>query len=174
MANPIAPQEGSVNARRLPYLIDPDNPGVAYLPVGSGALDMGAGRTPGAVPGALGWGIGSDGIPLQHHAIDTFVPFDLGAVTTEQLAWAPTTGRAVRLLAVLILSSVATIVDVIDGTGGVPILTIPLAAGVPFYLPLGDVGIPSAVANNGIYLVSSASADLAGTLMGCEDSVGGS
>jgi hypothetical protein len=46
MPNPVAPVEGG--SRRIPFLIDPDNPGVAYLQAGEGGIDMGAGRTDGA------------------------------------------------------------------------------------------------------------------------------
>lgn len=46
MANPLAPLEG--DGRRIPFLIDPDNPGTAYLAAGEGGIDMGIGRTEGA------------------------------------------------------------------------------------------------------------------------------
>jgi len=44
--NPNAPVEGT--GRRIPFIVDPDNPGVAYLTAGEGGIDMGAGRTDGA------------------------------------------------------------------------------------------------------------------------------
>lgn len=46
MPNPNAPTEGT--GRRIPFVVDPDNPGVAYLQAGEGGIDMGAGRTDGA------------------------------------------------------------------------------------------------------------------------------
>lgn len=46
MPNPLAPTEGS--GRRIPFIVDPDNPGTAYLVAGEGGIDMGAGRTEGA------------------------------------------------------------------------------------------------------------------------------
>jgi hypothetical protein len=46
MPNPNAPTEGA--GRRIPFIVDPDNPGVAYLAAGEGGIDMGAGRTDGA------------------------------------------------------------------------------------------------------------------------------
>jgi hypothetical protein len=46
MPNPLAPTEGA--GRRIPFIVDPDNPGVAYLQAGEGGIDMGAGRTDGA------------------------------------------------------------------------------------------------------------------------------
>jgi hypothetical protein len=51
MSNPTAPTEGG--GRRIPFLVDPDNPGNAYLPAGKGGLDMGAGRTEGAATYAV-------------------------------------------------------------------------------------------------------------------------
>jgi hypothetical protein len=167
MPNPIAPVEGG--SRRIPFLIDPDNPGVAYLPVGSGALDMGAGRTLGAVPGALGWSLGSDGVPLQHHAADTFTPVDLSAVTTEQAAWDPTAGKKFRLLGIHLVASVGTTIALLDGTAGATIFTIGAAAGVAFTLDLGPIGILSATADKVLFLTSSVEADIAGTLWGCEE-----
>ena len=46
MPNPNAPVEGT--GRRIPFVVDPDNPGTAYLQAGEGGIDMGAGRTDGA------------------------------------------------------------------------------------------------------------------------------
>jgi hypothetical protein len=43
MPNPPAPVDGQ--SRRVPFLVDPDNPGTAYLAAGEGGIDMGAGRT---------------------------------------------------------------------------------------------------------------------------------
>jgi hypothetical protein len=166
MANPTAPTEGG--ARRIPFLVDPANPGDPFLPVGSGNLSMGAGRTPGAVPGALGWGLGSDGVPLQHHVADRFVPFALTAVTTEQLAWTPGTGKKVRLLAIHLKASVETTIAILDGTGGSTLYTVGAEAGKTITIPLGPIGILSALADNALYITSSAEADLAGTLSGCE------
>jgi hypothetical protein len=167
MANPIAPTDG--DARRIPFLVDPANPGVPYLAVGSGAISMGAGRTLGAVPGALGWGLGSDGVPLQHHVADKFVPFALTAVTTEQLAWTPGTGKKVRLLAIHLKASVETTIAILDGTGGSTMYTVGAEAGKTITLPLGPIGVLSALADNVLYLTSSAEADIAGTLSGCEE-----
>ena len=41
MPNPIAPNEGS--GRRIPFLVDPNNTGVAFLQAGEGAFVMGGG-----------------------------------------------------------------------------------------------------------------------------------
>jgi len=46
MPNPNAPTEGT--GRRIPFVVDPDNAGTAYLQAGEGGIDMGAGRTEGA------------------------------------------------------------------------------------------------------------------------------
>jgi len=51
MANPTAPTEGG--SRRIPFLVDPDNPGTAYLAAGKGGMDMGAGQTEGAAAYAI-------------------------------------------------------------------------------------------------------------------------
>lgn len=168
MANPAAPVEGGT--RRIPFLIDPANPGVAYLAVGSGAIVMGAGLTPGAVPGALGWGLGSDGVPLQHHVADRFVPFALTAVTTQQLVWTPASGKKFRLLGIHLKASVATTIAILDGTGGTTILTIGAGAASPEVLTLGPIGILSGAANRAVYVTSSASAGIVGTAFGCEES----
>jgi hypothetical protein len=167
MPNPVAPTEGG--SRRIPFLIDPANPGVAYLAVGSGAISMGAGRTPGAVPGALGWGLGSAGVPLQHHVADRFVPFALTAVTTEQLAWTPGTGKKVRLLAIHLKATVETTIAILDGTGGSTLYTVGAEVGKTITIPLGPIGVLSGLADNALYLTSSAEADIAGTLSGCEE-----
>ena len=167
MANPVAPTEGGT--RRIPFLVDPANPGDPFLPIGSGAIGMGAGRTLGAVQGALAWGLGSDGVPLQHHVADTFVPFDLSAVTTEQLAWTPDTGKKVRLLAIHLKATVETTVAILDGSGGDPLYTVGAPAGLPVTIPLGPIGAVSALADNAVYITSSAEADIAGTLSGCEE-----
>jgi hypothetical protein len=46
MPNPTAPTEGA--GRKIPFLVDPANPGTAYLAAGEGGIDMGVGRTEGA------------------------------------------------------------------------------------------------------------------------------
>lgn len=46
MPNPLAPTEGS--GRRVPFTVDPQSPGTAYLAAGRGGIAMGAGRTEGA------------------------------------------------------------------------------------------------------------------------------
>jgi hypothetical protein len=46
MPNPLAPTDSA--GRRIPFVVDPDNPGTAYLAAGEGGIDMGAGRTEGA------------------------------------------------------------------------------------------------------------------------------
>ena len=51
MPNPLAPVEGS--NRRIPFMVDPDNPGVAYLTAGRGGIDMGVDRTEGAAAYSL-------------------------------------------------------------------------------------------------------------------------
>jgi hypothetical protein len=51
MPNPLAPTEGG--ARRIPFIVDPDNPGTAYLAAGKGGMDMGSGRTEGAAAYAI-------------------------------------------------------------------------------------------------------------------------
>ena len=51
MPNPLAPVEGS--NRRIPFMVDPDNPGVPYLAAGRGGIDMGVDRTEGAAAYSL-------------------------------------------------------------------------------------------------------------------------
>jgi hypothetical protein len=55
MPNPSAPVEGA--GRRIPFLVDPANPGTAYLAAGEGAIDMGTGRTDAAAALIAGRGI---------------------------------------------------------------------------------------------------------------------
>ena len=167
MPNPFAPTEGGT--RRIPFSVDPEHPGDPFLEVVSGNIDMGAGRTRAGVRGALGWGLGSDGVPLRHHVADTFVPFDLSGVTTEQLAWTPGTGKKVRLLAIHLKATVETTIAILDGSGGDPLYTVGAPAGIPVTIPLGPIGAPSALADNAVYITSSAEADIAGTLSGCEE-----
>jgi hypothetical protein len=164
MANPVAPTEGG--GRRIPFLADPDNTSVAYLPFGIGAANLGAGVTPGAAEAVTPWGVGSDGVILRPYVADTFVPFDLTTVTTEQLIWNPAAGKSFRLLGLVIKSTVEADLNLLDGTGGSVIFTIGAGDSVALPLNLGPNGILGTV-DASLYVTSSASADIAGTVWGC-------
>jgi len=165
MPNPAAPNESG--GRRIPFLVDPDDSGAAaYLPFGIGAKVIGTGVTPGAAQATTPWGVGSNGVILRPYVADTFVPFSLTAVTTEQLIWNPAAGKSFRLLGITLKSTVEAVLNLLNGTGGATIFTIGAGDSVPVYLPLGPVGILGTV-DASLYVTSSASADIAGTVFGC-------
>ena len=170
MANPDAPLDGG--SRRIPFLMDPDDPANPALAMGAGAVSMGGGRTKGGVQAVQLWGLTSTGMVRAHFA-DTFKPFDLTAVTTEQLIWDPASGKKFRVLGIHLKASVETKIALIDGTGGAAIFRIGAGDSVPITLgtnELGPIGLLSGLADRSLYLTSSASADIAGTVMGTEES----
>jgi hypothetical protein len=169
MANPSAPVDGGT--RRIPFLMDPDDPGNAGLPMGEGRVSMGAGRTDGLVQAVSPWVRTSNGM-VRGYAPDVFKVFDLTAVTTEQLIWTPASGFKFRVLGIHLKASVETKVALIDGTGGSVIFRIGAGDSVPISIGhdiFGPIGLLSGAADRALYLTSSASADLAGTVMGIEE-----
>lgn len=167
MANPSAPLEGS--GRRIPFLLDPDNPGVAYLAFGVGAIDTGTGTGPGAAQAVVPFGVSSLGVPIRHHVADTFKPFDLTAVTTEQVLWTPGSGQKFRLLGIHLKADVETKLALLDDTGGTVIFRIGAPDSLPVTIDLGPIGILSSAIDQPLYVTSSASAAISGTVWGCED-----
>jgi hypothetical protein len=136
--------------------------------MGIGAIDI-SGGTPGAAGAVSLWGPSSGGVVVRHHVADTFKPFSLTTVTTEQLIWDPAAGKKFRLLGFTLKATVETLIAFLDGTGGTVVFRVGAADSQPITLDLGPIGILSGAANANLYITSSASADVAGTAWGTEE-----
>lgn len=166
MANPTAPQEGS--GRHMEFLSDPAHIGTPYWPIGTGAISLGGGNTPGAVPGVVPWGLSTNGVHVQHHVADKFKPFSLSAVTTEQKIW-DVTAVKFRMMGAVLTADATTNIAFLDGTAGTVIYRVRLLINSPVQLDLGPIGILSDTLGKDLYVTSSASAAIVGTVWGTEE-----
>ena len=106
--------------------------------------------------------------PLQHHVADTFKAFSLTAVTTEQKIW-DVTGVKFRMLGAVLTADATTNIAFLDGTGGSVIYRVWLLINSPLQLDLGPIGILSGATSRDLYITSSASAAIVGTVWGTEE-----
>jgi hypothetical protein len=97
---------------------------------------------------------------------DTFVPVGLTAVTSEQTVWAPASGQAFRLQGLILTADVAATLEFLDGSSGTTVLRVLSAAGVPFPLDFGRIGILSGTADNALMVTSDVEAAITGTVWG--------
>ena len=163
MANPSAITEGSAGLK-LPLLVGPT--GTVYLPAAGDAVGLSGGWDSGRAP------ILTQMTPTDFAKLlgaDTFKPFDLSTVTTEQTVWDPATGKKFRLLGFTLKASAATTLTFIDGTGGSTIFTIGFETGQAQLVDLGLIGILSGAINRNLMVVSTDAADLVGTAWGREE-----
>lgn len=163
MANPAAIREGSAGFK-LPLLVGAD--GTPYIPAAGTAENL-AGYDADRAPALIELKA-ADIVSLIGYHANVFVPFALTAVTTEQALWAPTAGKKFRLLGIHVKSTVEAKLNLLDGTGGTTIFTIGAGDSVAETIDLGALGILSGAINRSLYVTSSASADLVGTVWGIE------
>lgn len=93
----------------------------------------------------------------------------LSAATAEATIFTPTSSKKFRLMGLVLTASAQTVLTFKDNTAGTTILTLELAANVPFELSVGLISKLSAAANNVLTVTRATSAILNGTIFGQEE-----
>jgi hypothetical protein len=112
------------------------------------------------------------GVTEQARDPNTFKPVELASATAETAVWTPASGKAFRILGMVLTASAQTKLTFKDGTGLTTIFCVELAANTPLQITetlLGKFGIGSGAAGRVLTVTRSNAAILNGTIVGTEE-----